>query len=185
VNRIAWRTTMGASGAIMGKIEAAQTKERKAFEEKQAVEQKLDAVSQDAKQKLAAVEQEHVRATAGGEGAVMMRARGGAMAPTTPLEHKTIEGIQVEGRKTTTTIPAGKIGNELPLTIVSEEWRSPDLNILVLTHHSDPRSGDSSYRLTNIMRAEPDPSLFVVPSDYTVKDTGIKRMLEAARQPGR
>jgi hypothetical protein len=169
----------------MGKVEAAQTQEQKTIQEKQLAEQKMAAVNQDAKEKRAAIEQGQVRAAGGGEGAVMMRARGGVMAPATPLEHKTVEGVQVEGRKTTTTIPAGKVGNELPLTIVSEEWRSPDLNILVLTHHSDPRMGDSSYRLTNIIRAEPDPSLFVVPSDYTVKDTGIKRMLEAARQPGR
>ena len=99
-----------------------------------------------------------------------------------PLEHKTIEGVTVEGRKTTTTIPAGKVGNEQPLTITSEEWQSPELGILVLTHHSDPRSGDSSYRLTNIVRGEPDPSLFTVPADYTVKDTGVRRMLEATRK---
>jgi hypothetical protein len=45
----------------------------------------------------------------------------------------------------------------------------------VMTRHSDPRSGDTTYRLTNIVRAGPDPSLFMVPPDYTVKDTGIRR----------
>jgi hypothetical protein len=99
-----------------------------------------------------------------------------ARTPDTPLEHKTIEGIAVEGRKTTTVIPAGQIGNEQPITITSEEWRSPELNLLVLTKHSDPRSGESSYRLVNIIRAEPDASLFMVPADYTVRDTGIRRM---------
>ena len=98
------------------------------------------------------------------------------MAPDTPLEHKTLEGVAVEGRKTTTVIPAGKVGNELPITVVSEEWRSPELNLLVLTRHSDPRTGESSYRLQNIIRAEPDPSLFMVPPDYTVRETGIRRM---------
>ena len=48
--------------------------------------------------------------------------------------------------------------------------------MLVLTRHSDPRTGESGYRLTNIVRAEPDHSLFMVPPDYTVKDTGIRRM---------
>jgi hypothetical protein len=75
-------------------------------------------------------------------------------------------------------IPAGQVGNERPITIISEQWRSPDLNVLVMTHHADPRTGESSYRLTNIVRAEPDPSLFIVPADYTVKDTGIRKMLE-------
>ena len=98
--------------------------------------------------------------------------------PDGPLEHKTIEGVAVEGRKTTTVIPAGQIGNEQPITITSEEWRSPELNLLVLTKHSDPRSGESSYRLMNIIRAEPDVSLFMVPADYTVRETGIRRMVQ-------
>jgi len=38
-----------------------------------------------------------------------------------------------------------------------------------MTRHSDPRSGETIYRLANIVRAEPDRSLFVVPPDYTVK----------------
>jgi hypothetical protein len=99
-----------------------------------------------------------------------------------PIEHKTIEGVAVEGRKTTSTIPAGKVGNEQPITITSEEWSSPDLKVLVLTKHADPRMGESSYRLLNIIRAEPDRSLFMVPPDYTVKETGIKRMLESSRK---
>ena len=99
-----------------------------------------------------------------------------------PLEHKTIDGVAVEGRKTTTVIPAGQVGNEQPITITSEQWRSPELNLLVMTRHSDPRTGESSYRLQNIIRAEPDRSLFMVPADYTVKDTGIRRMLEAVAQ---
>jgi hypothetical protein len=99
-----------------------------------------------------------------------------------PLEHKTIEGLAVQGHKTTSTIPAGKVGNEQPITITSEEWSSPELKVLVLTRHADPRLGESSYRLTNIVRAEPDHSLFMVPSDYTLKETGIRRTAEAKRQ---
>ena len=105
--------------------------------------------------------------------------RGGGPEASTPLEHKSIDGVAVEGRKTTTVIPAGQIGNDQPLTIVDEQWRSPDLNVLVMTRHVDPRTGESSYRLANIIRAEPDASLFLVPPDYTVKDTGIRKMLEA------
>lgn len=30
--------------------------------------------------------------------------------------------------------------------------------------------GETTYTLTNIQRAEPDPALFTVPADYTVKD---------------
>lgn len=59
--------------------------------------------------------------------------------------------------------------NEQPIHIVSERWHSPDLKTVVLTRRSDPRTGEHTYRLTNIVRGEPDPSLFQVPADYTVE----------------
>jgi hypothetical protein len=79
-----------------------------------------------------------------------------------------IEGIKAEGTRTTITIPAGAIGNDLPVQIVSERWYSPELHTVVMTKHSDPRMGDTVYRLTNINRNEPAPSLFQAPPDYTV-----------------
>ena len=84
-----------------------------------------------------------------------------------------IRGARV--RSNTNTIPAGAIGNEQPITVTSEEWRSADLQVLVLTRHNDPRNGESTYRLANVVRAEPDPSLFMVPPDFTVKDTEIRK----------
>jgi hypothetical protein len=78
-----------------------------------------------------------------------------------------IEGVQAEGTRTTFTIPAGSIGNDLPIQVVSERWYSPELQTVVMTKHSDPRMGDTVYRLTNINRNEPAPSLFQAPPDYT------------------
>jgi hypothetical protein len=78
-----------------------------------------------------------------------------------------IEGVQAEGTRTTLTIPAGSIGNDLPIQVVSERWYSPELHTVVMTKHSDPRMGDTVYRLTNINRSEPAPSLFQAPADYT------------------
>jgi hypothetical protein len=94
---------------------------------------------------------------------------------TETLAARTIEGVRVQGTRTTTTIPADAIGNDLPIVITSEEWTSPDLQVLVMTRHNDPRSGESTYKVMNIVRAEPDPSLFQVPSDYTVKETMIRQ----------
>jgi hypothetical protein len=91
------------------------------------------------------------------------------------LPSRTIEGIRVDGKRTTITIPAGAIGNEWPIAIVNEEWTSPDLQVLVLTERKDPREGDSSYRLVHVVRNEPAASLFQVPPDYTIRATGIKR----------
>jgi hypothetical protein len=77
-----------------------------------------------------------------------------------------IEGVTAEGTRITRTIPAGAIGNEKPIEITVETWRSPDLHVLVLSKRSDPRFGETVYKLTDIKRGEPDASLFQVPSDY-------------------
>jgi hypothetical protein len=83
-----------------------------------------------------------------------------------------IEGVQAEGTRTTITIPAGAIGNDLPIQVVSERWYSPELHTVVMTKHSDPRMGDTVYRLTSINRSEPAPSLFQAPADYTTASEG-------------
>lgn len=82
------------------------------------------------------------------------------------LPARNIEGVQATGFRRTTTIPKGIIGNEQPIKIVSEEWTSADLQILVLTDFNDPRTGRSTYKLLNIVRSEPDPALFKAPSGY-------------------
>jgi hypothetical protein len=91
------------------------------------------------------------------------------------LGQQTIEGLTATGTRTTTVIPAGAIGNELPIRIVSEQWYSPDLQLLVMTKFSDPRSGETTFRVTNVSRSEPDRSLFTVPPDYTIKESKIQR----------
>ncbi|HKG47886.1 MAG TPA: hypothetical protein VKB02_14215, partial [Pyrinomonadaceae bacterium] len=86
------------------------------------------------------------------------------------LGKQSIEGVEAEGTRTTVTIPAGEIGNERAIEIVSERWYSPELQLVVMTRHSDPRFGETTYKLTNINRAEPAKSMFEVPSDYTIKE---------------
>lgn len=91
---------------------------------------------------------------------------------TESLGTQTIEGVPAAGTRTTRTIPAGEIGNERPLEITSEVWTSPDLQTVVLSKRNDPRIGETVYKLTNIQRAEPDPSLFQVPSGFTTRQDG-------------
>ena len=90
---------------------------------------------------------------------------------TEDLGKQNIEGIMAEGTRTTTTIPAGQIGNERPIEIISERWYSPELQTVVMSKRTDPRLGENTYRLTGISRKEPDKSLFEIPSSYTVQDT--------------
>jgi len=87
------------------------------------------------------------------------------------LGKQMIEGVEAEGTRSTLTISAGEIGNELPIQIVFERWYSPELQQVVMSKQSDPRVGETTYRLTSINRSEPSHSLFELPSDYTVKDT--------------
>lgn len=87
----------------------------------------------------------------------------------TSLGTQMINGMNAEGTRYTHVIPAGKIGNDKPITITREVWYSPDLQMVVQSKHSDPRFGDTAYSLTNIQRTEPAANLFTVPSDYTVK----------------
>ena len=112
-----------------------------------------------------------VRAEAGGPGTYIFKTAPGADNEVKQeLGKQTIEGVEAEGTRTTITIPAGEIGNERPIEIVSERWYSPELQLVVMSRHSDPRTGETTYKLTNINRAEPAKSLFEVPSGYTVKE---------------
>ncbi len=104
-----------------------------------------------------------------------MKVRANGLEPNTKTEDlgtQVMEGVTVQGKRVTRTIPAGEIGNERPLEIVTETWFSPELQVVVISRTSDPRSGDSVYKLTNVSRAEPDRSLFEVPADYHVTEEG-------------
>jgi hypothetical protein len=80
------------------------------------------------------------------------------------LGTREIEGVLCEGTRTTVTIPAGAIGNERPIESVAERWVSPELGVIVYSRRSDPRFGETTYRLTNITRAEPPAELFAPPA---------------------
>ena len=169
--KIAWRTPMKTAGAITAMVMPPPPPPSP-----------TPADPADL-QRRAAVEQEVVQAARAGGGG-----RGGAvLAPSVrgpaweerkeTLAARNIEGVMAEGTRTTRTIPAGAIGNEQPIVTVTEEWRSPELQVLVMTRTSDPRTGESTYRLLNITRAEPNQSWFEIPADYTVRDSGVGRSM--------
>jgi hypothetical protein len=98
------------------------------------------------------------------------------------LGDQTIDGIHATGTRVTTTIPAGKMGNEKPITVTSEHWYSPELKATIMTKHDDPWAGELKTEFKNVNTAEPDSSLFAVPADYKlvdVKDGPIKIKLTA------
>ena len=111
-----------------------------------------------------------------------MNPNGKSPAKVEQLGTQMIEGVQAEGTRTTLTIPAGQIGNERDINIVSERWYSPELQVTVLSKRSDPRTGDSVYKLTNINRAEPLHSMFEVPADYKIFDGGSMKSRMIVKQ---
>jgi len=111
-----------------------------------------------------------------------LRTEEDAQVTKTDLGTQDIEGVPAKGTKTTRTIPAGRMGNSLPIVITTETWFSPDLKVLVLSKVNDPRMGETTYKLTNIQRVEPAPSLFEPPADYAVKE-GTNNIVFQTKKP--
>jgi hypothetical protein len=90
---------------------------------------------------------------------------------TEPLGNKVIEGIPLEGKRTTTTYPAGSnMGNDRPVSVTSEVWTAPGSAMPPFRKTSDPRLGNEMAASYDIVRGEPDPSLFQIPEGYRIVD---------------
>jgi hypothetical protein len=85
---------------------------------------------------------------------------------TEDLGEQILQGVRARGSRETRTIPAGTIGNERPIEMVTERWYSDEIEADVLRRHVDPRFGETEYRLVNVVLGEPSPDLFVVPESY-------------------
>jgi hypothetical protein len=88
------------------------------------------------------------------------------------LGSNTVDGLLAQGTETVRTIPAGMMGNTAPIQITTTRWYSPELSVDVSTETNDPQHGKSTTLLTDISREEPTSSLFEVPSDYTIVNSG-------------
>jgi hypothetical protein len=95
--------------------------------------------------------------------------KSGAEPVTEDLPPQSLNGIYVKGSRVTVTIPAGTFGNDRDLSVINERWVSDDLKLLVKSSNTDPRFGVTTYELTNITQAPPDPALFQVPADYALE----------------
>ena len=88
---------------------------------------------------------------------------------TESLGMKQLEGVNVEGTRTTYEIPVGEIGNDKPIYVITEKWYSPELQMIVMSKHTDPLAGEQIFRLTNIILGEPAAELFTIPKDYKLE----------------
>jgi len=96
----------------------------------------------------------------------------GVQVKVEKLDGKMIAGVYANGRRVTRVRPPGTIGNDKPVVSVAERWVSADIKILLASSTVDPRDTETR-EVTQLDRGEPDPKLFTVPSDYTVKEVTV------------
>jgi hypothetical protein len=87
------------------------------------------------------------------------------------LGKKVIEGVECTGKQQTITIPIGAVGNERPISVVTETWTSLAIGAVVQSTTSDPRFGQTTYQLHNVQLGEQQRQLFEPPADYRIERT--------------
>jgi len=79
-------------------------------------------------------------------------------------------GVVVHYYRDTTTLNAGVLGNDLPMSTVREYRFSPELGINITSVVDAPQVGRQSFTVTEISTTEPNPSWFQPPQGYHVVD---------------
>lgn len=88
------------------------------------------------------------------------------------LGHRTIEGFDAIGWRITSHVSVAEATPEATTQHIQETWCSEDLGAILLSVEGGSEGGRKlQIAMTQIHRAEPDPSLFDIPPDYTVSDT--------------
>ncbi|MBZ5618882.1 MAG: hypothetical protein LAQ69_09195 [Acidobacteriia bacterium] len=106
-------------------------------------------------------------AVAAGAGGVL-RSRITSPGKTEALGKQMMEGVNADGTRFSTTLETGAVGNDRPIQMVNERWYSSELQTVMMTRHSDPRTGEETFRLTNVSRSEPGADIFQVPANYQI-----------------
>ncbi len=130
------------------------------------VQAKLDAETAAVQDKLKA------EAAAAGGNVVSARSSVNRKANSEDLGFEMKNGVMAQGTRSTVTIPQGQIGNNREIHVVNERWFSKDLQMVVKSINTDPRFGVTTLELTNLSQNAPDPTLFQVPTGYTIIEGG-------------
>jgi hypothetical protein len=91
-----------------------------------------------------------------------------------PLGTMSVAGVTAEGTRTRRTIPAGAIGNALPIEIVTELWHSPELQTIVAATIQNPLRANLSFRLRSLNRVEPPAGIFEVQAERVVQPEQLR-----------
>jgi len=91
------------------------------------------------------------------------------------LGPSTMQGFTVTGVRRTVPAEARQVGTEKARNVVVESWFSQELKIELQSRTDDPMLGVRTTKLVNIVNTEPDPAMFHVPADYTIKDNSLRK----------
>lgn len=86
-----------------------------------------------------------------------------------------MEGVQVRGVRETQTIPAETSGTGKEIVITDEYWYSDDLRINLMIRQNDPRKGNVTMTVAQIVLTEPDPGFFEIPDGYKPATAGPRK----------
>jgi hypothetical protein len=98
------------------------------------------------------------------------------------LGTSTIDGLEAHGRRLTTTIQAGEIGNDEPIVTTREVWTSTEMQWPVREVTDDPRSGKRTRELVDFTQGDPDPATFQPPEGYDVTTEELHKVECLSRQ---
>jgi len=112
----------------------------------------------------------------GGAGVPEMRINQPFLAAPHPvrienLGEELILGVRAHGTRIVTTVPAGELGNDKPIDIVSEQWYAPELQLVMRSMHSDPWGGEIDTNVTKLTQGDQPESRFQVPDSYKIVDS--------------
>jgi hypothetical protein len=86
------------------------------------------------------------------------------------LGKREIAGIETVGTRKTTIVNSGTLGNDRPLTYMSEYWRADKLAINLLSIRTSPYFGKQTFTISNLSDTDPDPQLFELPAGYKINE---------------
>jgi len=86
------------------------------------------------------------------------------------LGAQSILGIETRGIRETTVTNAGVMGNDVPLTSLSEYWHSDKFAINLLSTRSSPFFGKETFTIIEFTPGEPDHHFFELPAGYQIND---------------
>ncbi len=86
------------------------------------------------------------------------------------LAHDLIDGMKLRHGRESVKYSYSDAGKTRLYSTVTDYWFSQELQFFVQVKRNGPHRSQHTVKLSAISRAEPDPSLFTIPADYTVSE---------------